>query len=136
MIDKQTFAIKFVIQDDVLDQVRATGETNEDEVKRRGQKIWKDVCFVLDIYRSVKGAQKTQAEFMQQWLWDGYNWDACIEHLRTLRPVKHCPKRDLTDEFKVATMKRLREHVAATYRPKAGSEEESLDEAEAGGDPS
>ena len=103
--------------DDVIDQVKAEGVTNQLEVERRAQRIWDEVCFPLDIYRTDQGSEGTQAEFMCEWLQCGYSWESCITHLETLS-LTIGPKRALSPTFRAEAMKRLRENAAKTYAPR------------------
>ena len=127
MIDWRLLTIKEVLYVDVIEQVKAEGVTNQVEVERRAQRIWNEVCFPLDIYRTDQGSEATQAEFMCEWLKGGYSWESCITHLKTLSRTTG-PKRELSPRFKEAAMKRLKDNAAETYVP------QTIDEAEAGDD--
>ena len=129
MIDKHLFTMTFVVKDDVIDMVKVEGVTARAEVERRAQRIWEEVCFTLQIYRTTQGEEGTLAEFMCDWLRSGYSWEASITHLETLS-LTTAPKRALSPTFRADAMKRLRENAARTYDPQV------RDEAEAGGDPS
>ena len=111
--------------DDVIDQVKAEGATNQRQAERRAQQIWEDVCFPLDIYRTDQGSEGTQAEFMCAWLKSGKSWKASRLHLKNVFPTTG-QKRQLPRTVREDAMKRLRENVAQTYAPRG---------AEAGGDP-
>ena len=116
MIDKHPpFTMKWVVMDDVIDEVKAAGVKNPGDAVRRAQKIWDQVCFKLDIY-STGGKEGTKAEFMFEWLHRGYTWDACIAHLKTLSPTKGLARAP-PETFKTDTQKRLRENAAKTYAP-------------------
>ena len=114
-----SFTIKWVVMDDVIDEVKVAGVKNHVDAVRRAQKIWDQVCFPLDIY-STGDKEGTKAEFMFEWLHSGYTWDACIAHLKTLYLTKG-KKRALPETFKTDTKKRLRENVAKTYAPRSRS---------------
>ena len=109
------FTMKWVVMDDIIAEIKATGVKNPVDAFRSAQKIWEEDCFKLDIYRTG-GKEGTKAEFMVEWLHRGYYWDACIAHLKTLSPTKG-KKRALPETFRTDTKKRLRENVAKTYRP-------------------
>ena len=128
MIDQHVFTMTFVVKDDVIDMVRVAGVTDPAEVERRAQRIWEEVCFTLEIYRTAQGEEGTLAEFMCDWLRSGYSWAASIAHLKTLSITTQ--KRALSPTFKAAARKRLREKVVSTYDPQVRAE------AEARGDPS
>ena len=116
MIDPYFFTMKEVVMDDVIDQVKAEGATNQRQAERRAQQIWEDVCFPLDIYRTDQGSEGTQAEFMCDWLEGGYSWHSCIAHLKTLSLITG-QKRAFSSTFKEDAMNRLIENVARTYAP-------------------
>ena len=120
MIDWRLLTIKEVLYVDVIEQVKAEGVTNQVEVERRAQRIWHEVCFPLDIYRTDQGSERTQAEFMCEWLQCGYSWETCIAHLETLS-LTTSPKRALSLTYIKKTMKRLRENASKTYAPRGGS---------------
>ena len=117
----------WVVMDDVIDEVKAGGVTDERQAKKRAQQIWNNVCFRPIIYRTVQGVEATQAEFICQWLHEGIPWGACITYLKSLSRVKGA-KRELSPTFRKAAMKRLKDNVAETYRPR------TIDEAETGDD--
>ena len=110
--------------DDVIDQVKAEGATNQRQAERRAQQIWDDVCFPLDIYRTDQGLEATQAEFMCEWLKGGYSWESCITHLKTLSRTTGA-KRDPSPSFKEAAMTRLNDKAAETYVPQDEDEAEA-----------
>ena len=126
MIDKDTATMTWVVMDDVIDQVKAGGVTDQREAERCAQQLWKDVCFLPDIYRTDQGLEATQAEFICEWLKRGLYWEACIAHLKTLSRTTGA-KRELSPRFKEAAMKRLMDNAAETYVP------QDDDEAEDGG---
>ena len=104
------FTIKWVVMENVIDEVVATGVTDHTEAERRAQRIWDHVCFLPDIYRN-DDKEMTKAEFMLEWLQSGYTWDACIAHLETLRASSGPSKRPLPEPFKAEAVKRLREKL-------------------------
>ena len=61
MIDESSATMKWVVMDDVIDEVKAGGVTDEREAKICAQRIWRKVCFPPSIYRTVEGAEATQA---------------------------------------------------------------------------
>ena len=117
MIDQHVFTMTFVVKDDVIDMVRVAGVTDPAEVERRAQRIWEEVCFTLQIYRTPQGEEGTLAEFMCHWLQSGYSWEAASAHLETLSRTTR--KRALSPSFREDAMKRLRANVARTYDPQA-----------------
>ena len=117
MIDQHVFTMTFVVKDDVIDMVRVAGVTDPAEVERRAQRIWEEVCFTLQIYRTTQGEEGTLAEFMCHWLQSGYSWEAASAHLETLSRTTR--KRALSPSFREDAMKRLRANVARTYDPQA-----------------
>ena len=117
----------WVVNDDVIAEVKAGGVTDERDAQIFAQRIWTNVCFPPDIYRTVQGVEATQAEFICQWLHEGIPWEACITYSKTLSRVKGA-KRELSPTFREAAMKRLKDNVAETYRPRR------IDEAETGDD--
>ena len=117
MIDQHVFTMTFVVKDDVIDMVRVAGVTDPAEVERRAQRIWEEVCFPLQIYRTTQGEEGTLAEFMCHWLQSGYSWEAASAHLETLSRTTR--KRALSRSFREDAMKRLRANVARTYDPQA-----------------
>ena len=117
MIDQHFFTMTFVVKDDVIDMVRVAGVTDPAEVERRAQRIWEEVCFTLQIYRTTHGEEGTMAEFMCAWLRSGYSWETSSAHLETLSRTTR--KRALSPSFREDAMKRLRANVARTYDPQA-----------------
>ena len=111
MIDWRLLTIKEVLYVDVIEQVKAEGVTNQVEVERRAQRIWHEVCFPLDIYRTDQGTETTKAEFMCEWLQCGYSWGTCLTHLDSLS-ITTFPKRELSLAFKERAKKRLEDHNA------------------------
>ena len=81
------FTISWVVMDDVFDEVKSWGATDQNEVVRGAERIWNDVCFGLEIYRTGE-TEGTRAEFMCEWLNEGYTWEECIAHLKTLSPTQ------------------------------------------------
>ena len=126
MIDQHVFTMTFVVKDDVIDMVKAEGVTDRVEAERRAQRIWDEVCFPLEIYRTAQGEEGTLAEFMCSWLRSGYSWEASIVHLKTLFPTTR--KRALPPAIREVAMKRLRAEASHTYDP------QPLAGTEAGGD--
>ena len=116
MIDKDTATMTWVVMDDVIDQVKAGGVTDEREAERCAQQLWKDVCFLPDIYRTDQGLEATQAEFICEWLHRGYSWEVCITHVKSLH-FNTGAKRELSPRVKEAAMKRLMDNAAETYVP-------------------
>ena len=106
-IDQHDGTIKWIILEDVIDEVKATGVTDHTEAERCAQRIWEHVCFLPDIYRK-DDKERTKAEFMLEWLQSGYTWDACIAHLKTLTPSSVPSKRRIPENFKTDALKRLR----------------------------
>ncbi len=117
MIDKQRFTIQWVVMDDIIDQVKGEGWMDDAEVVRRACRIWNEVCFPLNIYRTVEGSEGTMAEFMLEWLQSGYSWQTSITHLQTLSPVHPSSTRSLPETFRADTIMRLREDIAQAYPP-------------------
>ena len=111
MIDKESFAIKFVLLEDIRDQVIDEGVGDQAEVVGRAQRIWNEVCFPLDIYRTVEGWEGTQAEAMREWLQRGHSWEAAISFLQTLY-FTTSPERAVSPSFRAEIVKRLRENTA------------------------
>ena len=107
----------WVVNDDVIAEVKAGGVTDEGDAEIITQRIWTTVCFPPDIYRTAEGDQATQAEFICQWLRAGISWDVCITYLKSLRLVKDS-KRECPWTFREASMKRLKDNIAETYRPR------------------
>ena len=108
----------WVVKDDVIGRVKAEGLTSDNEVERRAQQIWEQLCFPLDIYCTAQGEEGTQAEFMLAWLCSGYSWAESKKHLTTLSR-SNASKRSLPESFRAEAMKRLRENLAKTYNPGA-----------------
>ena len=126
MIDKDSATMTWVVMDDVIDQVKAGGVTDEREAERCAQQLWKDVCFLPDIYRTDQEVEATQAEFICEWLHRGYSWEVCITHVKSLH-FNTGAKRELSPRVKEAAMKRLMINAAVPYVP------QDDDEAEDGG---
>ena len=122
MIDQHVFTMTFVVMDDVIDMVKVAGVTDPGEVERRAQRIWEEVCFTLQIYRTSQGEEGTLAEFMCHWLQSGYSWEESSAHLETLSRTTR--KRALSRSFREGAMERLRAKVARTYdpQPRQGTE--------------
>ena len=109
---QRPFAIKWVLYDHVVEMV------NADEGK--AQQTWEECCFTVEIFRNRStGVEKTQAEFLQDWLLEGYPWTVCLQGLGMLHQVSsstgHVKKRLLPQEFRDNALKRLRESDAVTY---------------------
>ena len=117
MIDKERFTLTYVVNDDVIDLVKAKGVTGQADAYRAAQKIWKEVCFPLEIYRTAQGKEGTQAELMRDWLKSGQTWEASLLHLKKLFPTT-AQKRQLPWTVREDAMKRLRDNVAKTYAPR------------------
>ena len=122
----QSFTPMWVVHDEVIDEVILGGVTDVGEAEVIAQRIWKEECFLPDIYRTEEGDQATQAEFICQWLRAGISWDDCITYLKSLRLVKDS-KRELPSTFREASMKRLKDNISQTYRPRSSDVAESGD---------
>ena len=110
------FTITWVLMEDVIDEVKATGVTDHKEAVRRAQKIWNNVCFLPEMYITDRGDKEaTRAEFVQEWLQRGYTWEACIDHLETLRASSGSSRRQLPQLSE--TKKRVKASLAKTYTP-------------------
>ena len=123
MIDKDSATMTWVVMDHVIDQVKAGGVTDEREAERCAQQLWKDVCFLPDIYRTDQEVEATQAEFICEWLHRGYSWEVCITHVKSLY-FNTGAKRELSPRFKEAAMKRLMDNAAEPYVPQDDDETE------------
>ena len=113
----QSFTPMWVVHDQVIDEVILGGVTDVGEAEVIAQRIWKEVCFLPDIYRTEEGDQATRAEFICQWLRAGISWDDCITYLKSLRLVKDS-KRECPWTFREASMKRLKHNISQTYSPR------------------
>ena len=120
-IDMKTLTPKWVISDDLIAEVKAGGVTDHREAARIAQRIWKHDCFLPEIYRTAEGDEATQAEFICQWMGDGISWGDCMKYLKSLRLVKDS-KRECPSTFRETSMKRLKDDIALTYRPKDASQ--------------
>ena len=116
----------WVVNDDVIAEVKAGGVTDERDAQIFAQRIWTNVCFPPDIYRTAEGDQATQAEFICQWLRAGISWDDCITYLKSLRLVKGT-KRECPFAVREASMKRLKYNISKTYRPEDSNVAETGD---------
>ena len=132
MVDKELHSISWVIQEDVIEMVKAQGITDVDEVDRRVQDVWDDCCFDLVILRSRGGERKTKAEFMRDWLRSGCTWQQSKARLNMLIRVKidQGEKRPIPPTFRDGAMKRLRDTVIKELREKGEALDEPLDAAE------
>ena len=123
MIDKRSATMKWVVMDDVIDQVKAGGVTDELQAETCAQQLWKDVCFLPDIYRTDQGLEATQAEFICEWLNRGYFWEECITHVKSLSRNTGA-KREPSPRFKEAVIRRLMDNAAEPYVPQDDDETE------------
>ena len=57
MIDKDSATMTWVVMDDVIDQVKAGGVTDQRQAETRAQRLWNEVCFLPDIYRTDQGLE-------------------------------------------------------------------------------
>ena len=112
-------SLSFVTHDDVIAMVMDGGVTNQAAAQKRAQQIWDKDCFTLEIYLHADGTQGTQAEFVCQWLHDGYTMAASIAHLSTL--TETTLKRSRTPTSRREAMKRARQIVEMTYSSKDAS---------------
>ena len=128
-IDMKTLTPKWVISDDLIAEVKAGGVTDHRKAEIIAQRTWTNVCFLPDIYRTAEGDEATQAEFICQWLRDGISWGACMTYLKSLRLVKDS-KRECPSTFREASMKRLKDNIAETYRPRGSDVAETGDASE------
>ena len=117
---------KWVVNDDLIAEVKAGGVTDDREAEIIAQRTWTNVCFLPDIYRTPVGDEATQAEFICQWLREGISWGACITYLKSLRLVKDS-KRECPWAFREASMKRLKDNISQTYRPEDSNVAETGD---------
>ena len=122
----QSFTPMWVVHDEVIDEVILGGVTDVGEAEVIAQRIWKEVCFLPDIYRTEEGDQATRAEFICQWLRAGISWDDCITYLKSLRLVKGT-KRECPFAVREASMKRLKYNISKTYRPEDSNVAETGD---------
>ena len=122
----QSFTPMWVVHDEVIDEVILGGVTDVGEAEVIAQRIWKEECFLPDIYRTEEGDQATRAEFICQWLRAGISWDDCITYLKSLRLVKGT-KRECPWAFREASMKRLKYNISKTYRPEDSNVAETGD---------
>ena len=125
-IDMESLTPKWVVNDDLIAEVKAGGVTDHLEAARIAQRIWKHECFLPQIYRTAEGDEATQAEFICQWLREGISWGACITYLKSLRLVKDS-KRECPSTFREASMKRLKDNISQTYWPRSNDVAETGD---------
>ena len=118
-------SVSFVTHDDVIAMVMDGGVTNQESAQKCAQQIWDKDCYTLEIYLHDDGTQATQAEFVCQWLHDGYTMAESIAHLSALTSAfdahGHPLKRSRTPTSRREAMKRARQIVEITYSPKDAS---------------
>ena len=128
-IDTESLTPMWVVNDDLIAEVKAGGVTDHRKAEKIAQRTWTNVCFLPDIYRTAEGDEATQAEFICQWLRDGISWGACMTYLKSLRLVKDS-KRECPSTFREESMKRLKDNIAETYRPRGSDVAETGDASE------
>ena len=118
-------SVSFVTHDDVIAMVMDGGVTDEESAHKCAQYIWDKDCYTLEVYLDDDGTRGTQAEFVCQWLDDGYTLAESVAHLSTLTSVfdgrGHPKKRSRSPNSKRQAMKRARQKVSMTYSPKDAS---------------
>ena len=111
------YGIKWLVQEDLIEEFIKDGVTDRKKATRRAQRIWDRACFDLQIYRTGFKT-KTRAEFLLEWLQSGFTWEDSINHLKTLS-LTTVPKRALPPNFKDDAKNRLRAKAAKTYVARA-----------------
>ena len=134
-IDKQSFAMTWAIQEEIIEEVKTGGVTDQHEAKEAAQQIWGEVCFTAEIYRTAQGDEGTQAEFMQRWLRSGWTWKVCKRSLKELTLTEASKraldvpeasimdgKRAVSPSYKKRTPQWLRENIVRNLRPRGKGE--------------